>query len=163
MEEQNKELNLAEILKDSPKGTKLYSPLYGEVFFDKILNDVFPIQVSFCINNEISFDVFADDGRWEAIEGAECMLFPSKDSRDWSTFNVEKPKWNPETLQPFDKVLVRDINNERWIGELFLYRDVSEEYPFIGLTYSYKHCIPYNEETKHLLGTTDEAPEYYRV
>ena len=32
----------------------------------------------------------------------------------------------------------------------------------MGIGGTYRCCIPYNEETKHLVGTTDEAPEYYR-
>ena len=93
----------------------------------------------------------------------ECVLFPSKEQRDWSKFNVKKPKFDPKTLQPFDKVLVRDTNSEKWRIQLFshIIKDCfPSEYHCINSCYNF--CIPYNMETKHLVGTTDEAPEFYR-
>lgn len=44
----------------------------------------------------------------DKIKTGECVLFPSKENRNWSTYN---PKFNINTLEPFDKVLVRDTNN----------------------------------------------------
>lgn len=169
MEGQNKELNLVEILKDCPKGTKLYSPIVGVVSLQEIdTRDEYPIKVRLVTGGDYmivgSDESFTEGGKYKEYEDAECMLFPSKENRDWSTFKVEKPKWNPDTLQPFDKVLVRDDENNKWRGDFFLYKDESmPNYLYTCLRSEWRFCIPYNEETKHLLGTNQEAPEYYRV
>ena len=87
---------------------------------------------------------------------------------EWDTEKKElkklkKPKFDPKTLQPFDKVLVRDLISCNWVCDLFSYiKKECTKYPYKCMTYYYQYCIPYNDDTKHLLGTTDEAPEYYR-
>lgn len=167
--EEKKELNLVEILKDCPKGMKLWSPCWGELTYNGINwkeyeawdsenEDVYPILMTWA--DEISFTPY---GKY-VIEG-DVMIYPSKDNRDWSTFKAPKPKWNPDTLQPFDKVLVRDSDSEYWGGDFYLYTDkeTGSEYINSCVASNYKICIPYNEETKHLLGTNQEAPEYYRL
>ena len=68
-------------------------------------------------------------------------------------------KFDPKTLKPFDRVLVRDRDVEHWICGLFSHI-INDEYLCIGSCY--KHCIPYNDKTKYLVGTTEEAPEYYK-
>lgn len=76
-------------------------------------------------------------------------------------------RWNPDTKQiedlpkkcefkTFDKVLVRDIHNNRWCIDLFSYYDETSQFPYHCLRTNWTYCIPYNEETKHLLSTTDE-------
>lgn len=166
--EEKKELNLVEILKDCPKGMKLYSPIVGVVSLQEIdTRDEYPIKVRVVAGDDYMFvgsdESFTEEGKYKEYEDAECTLFPSKDNRDWSTFKVEKPKWNPETLQPFDKVLVKEVECDKcWGGDLFLYHDKSSGYPYAGIRTTYKYCIPYNDVTKHLLGTNQEAPEYYR-
>ena len=72
----------------------------------------------------------------------------------------KKKKFDPKTLKPFDKVLVYDIC-EGWACALFSHIRESE-YPYSTSSGSFKVCIPYNDDTKHLLGTKEEAPEYYR-
>ena len=157
----NENLNLAEILKDCPEGTKLYSPVYGDVELVKVIQaDEYPIQIKLDNN---STDEFTKDGRIFEDYNGECMLFPSKDQRDWSKFKVKKPKFDPKILQPFDKVLVQYSNSENWMVQLFSYIMEGEKYePYACIAYNYKYCIPYNDDTKHLVGTTEEAPEYYR-
>ena len=74
-----------------------------------------------------------------------------------------EPKFDTATLKPFDKVLARNTNSQCWKPQVFIYiRKYKEDYPYLCNNDSYKYCIPYNEETKHLVGTTKEAPEYYR-
>lgn len=68
----------------------------------------------------------------------------------------QEPKFDPKTLQPFDRVLVRNRKDSLWRCGLFSFvLDETCDEP-------YCYCIPYNEETKHLVGTADEAPEFYR-
>ena len=157
----NEDLNLAETLKDCPEGTKLYSPIFGVVELMKVYNDEnYPIEVK--LSND-TFDYFAKDGRILAEYNSECTLFPSKDQRDWSKFEIKKPKFDPKTLKPFDKVLVHDNGDDLWRCDFFNFiSNTNTTFPYVGLSESYRYCIPYNDETKHLVGTADEAPEYYR-
>ena len=156
----NENLNLVEILKDCHKGTKLYTTIYGEVELDKIdIHSDYPIQVLF----KYGGDSFTKDGRRFFHCDGECILFPSKEQRDWSKFKVKsnKPKFDPKTLQPFDKVLARDMVNGQWRCTFYSH-ERKDIYKYVTTDYTYKYCIPYNDDTKHLVGTTDEAPEFYR-
>ena len=87
----NKNLNLVDILKDCPKGTKLYSTIYGEVEFVKIMdNNDYPIKYNYKnIKNNIINSFVTTNGRYSLTGNGECTLFPSKDQRDWSKFKVE--------------------------------------------------------------------------
>ena len=157
----NENLNLVEILKDCPKGTKLYSPVWGEVELDEV--DNFSLERPIVVSHSCGFERFTKDGRLFYRCDGECVLFPSKDQRDWSKFKIKQPKFDPKTLQPFDKVLVRDDNSECWGVQLFSYIIGDKKiYPYVCIAYNYKYCIPYNDDTKHLVGTTEEAPEFYR-
>lgn len=159
----NENINLVEILKDCPKGTKLYTPLCGEVIFCCIEeNGNSPIRVKLQGDLTAIF-WFTKDGRHYNYPDGECLLFPSKDQRDWNKFKPKKSKFDPKTLQPFDKVLVRDNNDREWIALWFSHiRNVDTEFKYLCMGFSFRYCIPCNEETKHLVGTSDEAPEYYR-
>ena len=160
----NENLNLVEILKDCPKGTKLYSTVLGEVEFCAVEhNNTYPICVKDNIGN---IGWLTSNGKFVEKFDGECVLFPSKDQRDWSKFKPKKPKFDPKTLKPFDKVLVRLTKNCIWNVTFFSHYDKEVNwgcYPFVTTgCKSYDKCIPYNEETKHLIGTSLEAPEYYR-
>ena len=159
----NENLNLVEILKDCPKGIKLYSTIYGDVELEKVYlkDDEYPIEIKIGEGSDMTY--VANDGRLLGDFPGECTLFPSKDQRDWSKFKIKKPKFDPKTLQPFDKVLVRDINSEKWKIQLFshIIKDCFPyEYHCIGSCYNF--CIPNNDDTKHLVGKNDDAPEFYR-
>ena len=158
----NENLNLVEILKDCPKGTKLYSTIHGEVKFDGIGNSG-AYRVEFK-TEQGGYACVTSDGRHLNYLDGECILFPSKDQRDWSKFKIKKPKFDPKTLKPFDKVLVRDSNAFNWVCDFFSH--IGEPYNIymcISIVGGgFKQCIPYNDDTKYLVGTNEEAPEYYR-
>lgn len=161
----NENLNLVEILKDCPKGTKLYSPIYGDVELVSVsLVECakYPIEIK---ERSGATDGITKDGRiYEEFNG-ECMLFPSKEQRDWSQFKVKsnKSKFDPKTFNPFDKVLVRDGNEYCWCCDLFSnIIDGEEIYKYLCVSGACEYCIPYNDDTKHLVWTNEEAPEYYR-
>ena len=80
-------INIAEILRDMPKGTKLYSPLFGEVKFKEVVSDnTFPIKVLSKVPLS-PFGSFTENGfYYDNIEDAEVMLLPSCEMRDWSKF-----------------------------------------------------------------------------
>lgn len=73
-------INVAELLKDCPKGMELYSPIFGNVYLEKIR----PYLAVVVSTSNKQKEEFLYDGRF-GING-ECMLFPSKENRDWSTF-----------------------------------------------------------------------------
>ena len=225
--------NIAEILKDMPEGTKLWTPICGEVeLLDIGLSDVYPIVVRDSYLMKYSF---TENGTYYEQKGAEMLLFPSKEMRDWSkvfkkgdvlentsdnvfpryvlfekfiddkytTFEAttriivgsetvksiiqdtlsyskvededkaleikkkiqnivdKKPESSAPEFQPFDKVLVRDYKEQMWMPTLFGFfcQDEGDRYPYETAHGAYKYCIPYNEKTKHLLGTKEPYTE----
>lgn len=249
----NENLNLVEILKDFPKGTKLWSPLCGdcELFMIEPGED-YPVVVHVpAINRVIRF---TEDGKYFK-DGGVCVLFPSREQRDWSKFQrpfkdgdviyvstrmfkwvsifkketaykiityadynldvnrfygadhegmplclhkailekriateeekqklfnaikehgytwnavtktlekLDEQKFDPATLKPFDRVLVRNVLTDKWrIG--FFEKIDTENSKYDTAYSSYRHCIPYNDETKHLLGKAEMEPEFYQV
>lgn len=253
----NKNIDLVEILKDCPRGTKLYSTIYGEVKFEEIINDKnYPIVFKYSdIACEYYIGSVTKDGRHKIKNCGECTLFPDKDQRDWSKFNIEPKlvdelvdgeiyyaktkyaewiyiyrknytyetnhyaavlnyylfefnnictthneeikilrkateeekrmlfkiieengrKWDADkkelvriekkfdisTLQHFDKVLTRDWNDSIWRCNIYEYFKEGQCYPFITMNGVCNQCVPYNSETKHLVGTSKMPPEKY--
>ena len=218
----NENIDLTKILKNCPKGTKLYSTILGDVKFCYIdESDAYPIKLN--VEGECDVSVTAD-GKHYVEYGGECTLFPSREQRDWDKFTApwykkEKSvepkfkagdmvrhkdtnkddvyeiskvyddsygiagfnwmilmkyqdqyelvhnKFDPKTLKPFDKVITK-FSDYPWKCDIFSYY-VERENKSINCyctseDYVYDKCIPYNDETKHLVGTNDEAPEFYR-
>lgn len=213
----NKNIDLTKILKDCPEGTKLYSPLFGEVYFNGIRSDD---EYAITITEGDLTASSTEKGVYYPGKDGECLLFPSKEQKDWSKFSAPwykkeeliKPKFkvgdiirhkgadkdddvyeiskvynnsyglfgstrplhmkyqdlyelvpnkfDPHTLKAFDKVLVRKDSEDDWHIDFFSCFKL-KELPFClsGLKCD---VIPYNDDTKHLIGTTEEAPEYYR-
>lgn len=163
----NENLNLAKILRDCPRGIKLYSAVHGDVFLNDVLNTAsgrnFSITVSMPDGGICDF---TKEGKMSFTYDGECVLFPSKDQRDWSLFQPPiKPirGFNPGDLKPFDKVLVRDDDNQVWRAELFSHLN-DEPSPFKAkcTSMSYIMCIPYNDQTKHLVGTKLDCYRFYK-
>ena len=166
----NENIDLTKILKDCPKGTTLYSPIFGDVIFERIDDDNNnPYSIIGYFNGAEGDHMdevrFTKEGLFLNITNTECALFYSKDQRDWSKFNApwyKKRKFDPKTLKPFDKVLVRDGESEKWNCNIFSFIDQNRSYYYRCIYEYVKYCIPYNDDTKYLLGTQLEAPEYYR-
>lgn len=215
-------LDLVQILKDCPKDTKLYSPIFGNVKFDRFsTDDKFPIVVTYIDDYGItSNESFTKEGfYYSKLSNAECTLFPSKECRDWSKFKQTRQKfqagdhviwentgggnilfgvldyvndthcrvtalkaecntdWNiyekdltkidkfdPGLLKTGDPVLVRDSDDREWYYGLFSHITTDYgPYVYIASACGWKKCIPYNNETKHLVGTKTDAPEFYNI
>lgn len=161
----NEKIDLAKILKDCPKGTQLYSMAHGDVEFEEIAwSEYYPICIK--VDGKCA-EVFTADGKLFNGFG-ECILFPSKDQRDWSKFTapwLKKDKFDPKNLMPFDKVLVRNNNSSCWRCAFYSHQretEGSNSYRYVTTADSFICCIPYNDDTKHLVGTNEDAPEYYR-
>ena len=109
----NENLNLIEILKEVPKGTKLYCTIWGDVE----LVDVQPLWIK-CKTPKGNEWTFEPDGKLSAgaLGNGECVLFPSKEQRDWSKFKLDLPIDTP--------VMVADASNINSAWHLaFYYKD----------------------------------------
>ena len=159
----NENIDLTKILKDCPEGTKLYSTIFGDVTFCYIdKNAEYPIILT--AEGGYNCSVSADGRHYEYYDG-ECTLFPSKDQRDWSKFEApwyKKERFDPKTLKAFDKVIVRDYTDNLWKVDFYSCRNVNNIYQYRCVGDIYRCCIPYNDDTKHLVGINEEAPEFYR-
>lgn len=98
-----------------------------------------------------------------------CTARPSTDEEKQQLFSALAKKnmaWDAEKKQfvdlkpkiefkPFDKVVVRDTEYSTWCADLFSHIDEDYRYACVGATWSF--CIPYNEETAKLIGTTNNV------
>ena len=158
----NENLDLTKILDGCPPGTEFYHLIYGQVALREVIKDEYPIVLE-PINKFIR-TTLTKDGRMNNRYAGECLLYPSKTQRDWSKFErfwdeSEVERFDPKTLQPFDKVLVRNSSFDFWGVEIFGYIDDCNR---SFCTNVWQQCIPYNDDTKCFLGTSDDCPEYYR-
>lgn len=235
-------VNIAEILKKCPSGTKLYSPICGECYLYWVVDGVKATGVNVdgeivVYDNDRSKYSFYKDGTQHSM--GECLLFPSKENRDWSTFNnikrfkkgdflkdsngnifickegvlmpltyigdsfcvlfnngdcaigdwlwkdtvayyateEEKQKliaaidekgyiWDDEKLElrkkepefkPFDKVLVKDFDDSKWIPALYGFKiEIPSPIHIVTGGGKWKLCIPY-EGNEHLLGADENC------
>lgn len=163
----NENINLCKILKDCPLGMELWSPLAGVVVFDGVYED--KVNIILSDNTELYVN---HDGRME-IRGIsfipfisqEIMLYPSKDQRDWSKWKCPKPeksKFDPKTLNAFDKVLGLMMSSDIWRLGFFSHKKDNEPYYNIVGGNIFHTILPFNSDTEYLVGTSDKAPEYYR-
>lgn len=219
-------INLVSILKHCPEGTKLYSPMFGEVTFKGISSSKNILCTATKYNGEITIVAFTRPGRGYCdFPNAECVLFPSKDQRDWSKFQIPAKRgdimmfidksavfmidtrkdtytdtiayagnntsfkigehifrsyipasedmkeklfaaideagyeWDGETLKkkpqfkPFEKVLARDNETEKWRCTFYSYFEPYSTYPHVTSDSAYAMCIPF-KGNEHLAGTT---------
>ena len=159
----NENIDLTKILKNCPKDWKFYSVVHGYVEFSRFYS---LDKILFTYNKDAEYDNdLITDNYGKLVDTGECIVFPSKDQRDWSKFDApwyKKDRFDTHTLQPFDRVIVRDVIDQNWECGIFSHIEERDDYKFVCTGTCYCFCIPYNEHTKHLVGTTDEAPEYYR-
>lgn len=128
-----------------------------------ICRRIYKHTLSFYVSlNDMVGLLFADE-----VESSEEYRFATDEDKQqlFDALAKEGKRWDSEKkqivdlkpkveLKPFDKVVVRDTECSTWCADLFSHIDVDYRYACVGATWSF--CIPYNEETAHLLGTTDE-------
>lgn len=96
--------NLVSILKHCPEGTKLYSPIYGEVTLYSVNNRRIDVIATNC-SDETTHIKFNRLGRLILdYSNSECVLFPSKDQRDWDKFRI--PAKKGDIMMFYDKSAV---------------------------------------------------------
>ena len=147
-----KEFNLNEYLKDTSQKVVTRDERKVRIICTDANNE-FPI-IALITNDdkEVLMD-YNNNGKVSPDEITDLDLFFAPEKKD---------KFDPCTLKSFDKILARDNINEHWCCSFFSHIETNDSYPYICFGLSFKQCIPYNDETKHLVGTSDEAPEYYK-
>lgn len=130
-----------------------------------ICRKIYKHTLSFYVSlNEMFGLLFADE-----VESSEEYRFATEEEKQqlFDALEKEGKAWDAEKkqivdlkpkveLKPFDKVLGRNEKNAVWEAELFSHYKEESQYPFCCIGFSRKYCIPYNKETAHLLGTTDD-------
>lgn len=102
---------------------------------------------------------FEDKQIQPITETQQIILFDAlaKKGKAWDAEKKQIVDLKPKCeFNPFDKVLGRNEKDDVWEAELFSHYREESQYPFRCIGFSRKYCIPYNEETAHLLGTTDD-------
>ena len=156
----NENVNLCEILKNCPINTGFYSPMIGNCKLSSV--NSFEVVVS---NQKGVLHINPNaTATLNGYKTVELMLFPSQTQRDWSKWKCPKPKFDPKTFKPFDRVLVSEDGYEDafWAAAIFSHFSQGKILPAYCGSNFYSQVIPYNDDTKHLVGTSDEAPEDYR-
>ena len=116
---------------------------------DKCLLDEFQQKVVEKLSNEVVSII---------VQQVESILNNSK------SLHIEKKtkKFDPKTLKPFDKVLgFYEVEGGNWECNIFSHL-IGKECSAVCTGIIYNKFIPYNEETKRLIGTNDDCPEYYK-
>lgn len=130
-----------------------------------ICRKIYKHTLSFYVSlNEMVGLLFADE-----VESSEEYRFATEEEKQqlFDALEKEGKAWDAEKKQivdlkpkcefkPFDKVLGRNEKDDVWEAELFSHYREESQYPFRCIGLSRKYCIPYNEKTAHLLGTTDD-------
>lgn len=162
---ETKEFNLVEILKDCPKNMQLYCPIFGNVYFQEIKDTGHAVLIKVVTSCNTTYEFYHNGKFYKYYEDSECLLFPSKENRDWTTFKAPIKvieRFNPESLKPYDKVLGRDNLVSRWSLAFFSHIDHNLFYPYrVTPGCGFTQVIPY-KGNEHLLGKCGEPDEYYR-
>ena len=80
-------INIAEILRDMPKGTKLYSPLFGKCEYIAVVGDKRPINIRTSNTTDMQYEALTEYGCYFSdFEDTDTVLFPSAKMRDWIKF-----------------------------------------------------------------------------
>lgn len=211
---ENKKINIAELLKDCPKGMELDCTIIDNVVFEKI--DVSSSHHPIIIRRTDSKDSnttihLTKYGQYSDEEDYKCVIFP-KGKTTWEGFapsckfkvgdkirlkenhtyiytitgirekenkyecgvtfvlrfseqdnwELVPNKFDINTLKPFDKVLVRDNNEQFWTCDWFSFHDTKQVYPFACVGHYVSQCIPY-EGNQHLLGTINDCDNFYKT
>lgn len=137
----NSDINIADILRDCPAGTPLYSRIAGKLELQQVLEkgrDAYPIKAEVIYENEDygsdKFATFTDTGRWtKFLPNGECLLFPSLEMQDWTRFFrrgdvvvSEKLRvtavfegWDSEVYTGFRTTVEYDKENDLWGIKLY--------------------------------------------
>lgn len=129
-----------------------------------ICRRIYKHTLSFYVTlNEMVGLLFADEVESSeeyrfATDEDKLQLFDAlaKEGKAWDAEKKQvvdlKPKWTPK---PFDRVITRNAADDVWTANFFSHMDSHGEYVTIACVGGYTYCLPYNEETAKLIGTTN--------
>lgn len=149
---ENKLINIAEILKDAPKGTRLYSPVCGELELYAAHGTHIECTAP-GYYNDLDFDSYGRIFHYSDLEEAECLLFPAKENRDWSTFQA--PREHKE-FKAGEKVIVPYYDvvscRTKWKLDIYSHYDSNIEFHVMvsGDKYADDEIRRYDGNTKIL-------------
>lgn len=150
-----KKLNLIKILKDCPKGTKFYSPVYGKIEFIRIEtfeNNPDPITIKwFKDENTTYLEYLRADGTFRGL--GECIIFPSEEQRDWSKWQRPFVKGDVLVSEAGNIVLCSHIDEKTQLVHyhcILNFLDILKIRDDIGVGYSYE-CTLANDFQKQKL------------
>lgn len=154
-------MNILEIIKKAPEDHVYYSPLIGECHVDIIKCKDYPI-IATRMNNEMSV-CLSENGKYiidSEIPEGECVLFPSRDNRDWEAFEreldgtKEAVQYVPVSENGASSGYYRVVG----ITEINLDHEGYKEIPYIYFQINGEKYRVYTEEIKRLAlgGTEDE-------
>lgn len=137
---------VADYLRNAPKGTKLYSPICGECTLVYVYTDDIAVAKG---DYYFYFNYLGQYKTHDKITG-ECLLFPSKEVREWSDYQVPVHC----DFKPFDKVVVN--NGDVWHIDFFERYVTNGVYNYECVGDRWLYCLPFNEKTAKLIGTKDD-------
>ena len=131
------------------------------VFWDEFLEQ-YGLHIGMTAKEILQYD---PDGILQYDPESGKIQYKTKDSFNCnSESNIDREqrqKYDPKTLKLLDIVIVRSDDKGTWFCDSFSYVYPDSICVCTGGC-EYKQCVPYNDETEHLIGTTDEAPEFYK-
>lgn len=145
-------INLVDIFKYVKEGTKFYCSTHGDVTFHSVLNADcidYPLLFKSEFNNELSLDMYGC-----YLKGiGECIIFPSKENRDWSTFKPDYPIDTPMMVK--DNSIDRNWRLRYYAGNNHCYSGGRKEHDSNLDKIYWKYCIPvsefnFNNPEKHI-------------
>lgn len=96
---------------------------------------------------------------YESMIAKEIGSIAFNEQDDWE---LVPNKFDITTLKPFDKVLVRLCDADKWDGDFYMwYNNTQKEFPYYCVNSVWSHCIPY-EGNENLIGKTDDCDEYFK-
>ena len=135
--------------------------------FNYFKNDELYDHASLCTTQKMidirgKYPIFKDDivEIRLATDSEKKQLFEalSKENKVWNAEKKQvvdlKIKWI--TPKPFDRVITRNAYDDIWTANIFSHMNSCGEYVTIGCAGGYHYCLPYNDDTAHLIGTTDK-------
>lgn len=148
-------INLVNILKHCPKGTKLYSPIFGEVTLYSVNNKIIDV-IATNNSDETTHIRFSRLGRLIlGYSNAECVLFPSKDQRDWNKFQIPAKRGDIMMFDDKSAVFIVDTVEDIYITTIAYCNTTNKILFNIKIHEDY---IPASEDMKEkLFAAMDEA------
>ena len=151
-------INLINILKNCPEGTKLYSPLFGEVTFKGISSSNNILCKATKYNGNIKTVVFTHLGRvYCEFPSAECVLFPSEDQRDWSKFQILAKRGDIMMFTDKSAVFMIDTKKDNYTNTIAYAGNLSD---FKIGEHIFRSYIPASEDMKEKLFAAMDGAGY---